>query len=299
VPLASPRDPSPRLPTEHPACTQYRRHRCRGPSSRQRGAAGPGPLARAGVGLVTALLMAHVPAWSQSACSSDGQPLRSAVVERFLSADCERCWTTAPPVSPPPQALELDWVLPGTLGDDAPLSAVARRDGVVRQQRLHSTGRWTLPTSAAAPASTANSATPHASADPAFALPPQVSIIKNKSNKPNIAMRLAHGLPYNDYVAASIQVPTGIANAQGGQAWLVLLEALPAGTEGSPVARYLVRNSLVLDLPPRPWARPVAETRSLWIPPGTQPDRLRVAGWIETRQGQLLWATQTQCAEAR
>jgi hypothetical protein len=246
------------------------------------------PLAASGLALLAALLMAHLPAWSQSACSSDGQPLRSAMVERFLSADCERCWTTAPSLPPPLHALELDWVLPGSLGDEAPLSAVARRDGLARQQRLQTTERQTSPATTHAQPSTA---------DPTLALPPRLSIIKNNSNKPIKSMRLAHGLPYNDYMAASLQVPTGIAMARGGQAWLVLLEALPAGTEGSPVARYLVRNSLVLDLPQTPWAQPLTETRPLWIPQGTQPERLRVAGWIETRQGQLLMATQTQCAQ--
>ena len=49
-------------------------------------------------------------------------------------------------------------------------------------------------------------------------------------------------LPFNGYIGASIELkPAG-----GGpwKAWLLLVETIPAGTEGTPVERNLVRNAL-------------------------------------------------------
>ena len=88
--------------------------------------------------LLLALLAAGVPllGFAQSSCSSDGQAAPAALYERFINANCENCWASAPEHVPGPSALVVDWVVPGSLGDDAPLSAVATRDALWRLQEL-------------------------------------------------------------------------------------------------------------------------------------------------------------------
>ena len=72
-------------------------------------------------------------AHAQSSCSSDGQPPPAALLERFISADCDDCWTRAA-AQPKKGELAIDWIAPGARGDDAPLSAAATRDAL---ERLH------------------------------------------------------------------------------------------------------------------------------------------------------------------
>src|SRR3954470_19103563 len=75
-------------------------------------------------------------AYAQSLCSSDGQPQPLALLERFINADCEACWSDPATPKAGPRELALDWVLPGAKGDDAPLSSVARRDALLRLEAL-------------------------------------------------------------------------------------------------------------------------------------------------------------------
>jgi hypothetical protein len=50
------------------------------------------------------------------------------LVDRFISADCADCWTRQPALRAGPRAVALDWIVPGTQQEDAPLSAAASRD---------------------------------------------------------------------------------------------------------------------------------------------------------------------------
>jgi hypothetical protein len=81
---------------------------------------------------------------------------------------------------------------------------------------------------------------------------------------------------------------------------LALVEAVPAGTEGTAVARNLVRNMLYGTLELRKqlskkeqfaWM----ENRPMRIPDGAQPERLRMVGWIQDAQGRVLAASQSVC----
>jgi hypothetical protein len=76
-------------------------------------------------------------AMAQSACSSDGQTAPTGLMERFISADCADCWASAQSPRPGQQTLALDWIVPGSQGEDAPLSAAARRDSLYRLQALN------------------------------------------------------------------------------------------------------------------------------------------------------------------
>lgn len=215
-------------------------------------------------------------AQAQSFCSSDGQPKPTALLERFIGADCEGCWNDPATARPARGAVALDWIVPSARGDEAPLSAAARRDA---SDRLTALGR-----SAPQPAEHVQSTV--------------------QATRMRATLRVAHGLPFNDYVAASLEIKPGSAVQRSGAAtaWLVLVEAVPAGTEGTPVARNVVRNAFQ-----RPWdgriplskdeQTRIFEQRSFYLPEGTRAERLRVIGWVADAQGRVLAAAQSRCAE--
>jgi hypothetical protein len=225
------------------------------------------PLARAARLLLPLALSAA--ACGQSLCSSDGQPQPVALLERFINADCEACWSDAATPKAGARELALDWVLPGAKGDDAPLSSVARRDALARLEAL---GRKAPEQSDAAR---------HA------ALPgPQM-------------LRVARGPAVNDYIGTSIALRQ--AGTGPWHAWLALVETVPAGVEGSPVERNLVRNTFQ-----PPWdggahmskaeRRHLVESRPMQIPEGAKPARLRVIGWLEDSHGRIRSIAQSRCA---
>jgi hypothetical protein len=198
-------------------------------------------------------------------CSSDGQPQPTALLERFINADCETCWADRQTPEPASGTLAIDWVAPGTRGDDAPLSVVATRDA---SDRLEVLGKK-LP---------AQSATAFAQRTP-------------DARK----LRVAHGLPLNDYIGTSIELKPG----SGGpwKAWLLLVETLPAGTEGSAVERNLVRNAFQADWPAKArGAAPWSELRPMRIAEGAKAERLRVVGWVEDERGRIRAIAQSRCA---
>lgn len=219
------------------------------------------------------LALAAGRAGAQSFCASDGQPRPAQLLERFINANCESCW--ADPATPKAAAgqLALDWVLPGDKGDEAPLSAVAAREALDRLAALRQSP----------PAQTLASTLP-------------VQGLKGGT------LRVAHGLPLSGYLGASIELKPIPAAAKGRQwaAWLALVETLPAGTEGSPVERNLVRNVLQT-----PWdgRKPVAkgdprrffDARSMSVAQGANPERMRVIGWVEDDKGRVLAAAQSRC----
>ena len=203
-------------------------------------------------------LLVHAAAQAQpSSCSSDGVAQPTALLERFISADCATCWGDAQAPEAAAGALAVDWVVPGSRGDDSPLAAVATRDG---EYRLEAIGKK-------APADSAS----HFTA---------------RTPSP-FKLRVAHGLPINDYIGAAIDLKPP-AKGQW-KAWLVLVETLPKGTEGSAVERNLVRNAYVTDKPGG------YEIRSMQIPEGARPSRLRVVGWLEDSQGKIRSIAQSRC----
>lgn len=223
--------------------------------------------------LATLLLAAATTgALAQPSCDSDGQPQPVGLLERFISADCESCWTDPATPRPGPGELALDWIAPGSKGEDAPLSAAANRDSVARLQALGRTGPATAET------------------------------VRRRATPSGLNLRVAHGLAFNGYMGASIELAPG----RGGpwRAWLLLVENLPAGTEGSPVERNLVRNALQQDwnghVPPsKAQQRRLIESRAMSIPEGANPKRLRVMGWVEDARGRIVALAQSRCSQPR
>lgn len=212
-------------------------------------------------------------AQAQSSCASDGQPRPLQLMERFINADCESCWTD--PATPTAGAgvLALDWIAPGSQGDEAPLSAVATRDATLRLQALGE----------AVPAAASTRTHP----------------VKGIAAS---TLRVAHGLPLADYIGASIELKPipAAAKQQRWTSWLALVETLPAGTEGSPVARNLVRNLLQSNwdghrkLSKNEQNR-FYEFRAMAFAPAANPNRLRVIGWVEDAKGRVIAAAQSRC----
>jgi hypothetical protein len=232
-------------------------------------------------------------AQAQSSCSSDGQSAPTALLERFISADCDTCWAKA---SLPPAAIgqvALDWIVPSPKGDDAALSAAASRDAQARLQALG------LPWDAAKVGMQTSAAQ---------------KTLRDSNTKAPAKVRVAHGLPFNGYIGTSIEFT--LAQVQSGArppssppqshdlfAHLVLVETLPAGAEGSNVERNLVRNVLIT-----PWRmadelgkvnkegfKPFFESRPISIPAGVNPERLRVLGWVQDAAGRVLASAQSRC----
>jgi hypothetical protein len=214
------------------------------------------------------LLTAGVPVQAQSVCSSDGQRPAAGLRERFINADCAGCWTAVGTPAARPGELNLDWVLPGDQGDDAPLSAVARRDGLERLQALG------LPLPAGQSQRSARVAGPQ-----------------------GWRLRVAHGIAFNGYLGVSIEFKHRGAAPPAKDlpltGWLALVETLPAGTEGSPLERQLVRGLFKTD-----WDRrqPGAVlSRSMAVSEGVNPERLSLVGWLENARGELLTAVRSRC----
>jgi hypothetical protein len=227
-------------------------------------------------------LAASHAAWAQSTCSSDGQKPPRALLERFINADCNTCWTDAATPTPSAGTLALDWILPSARGDDAPLSAAASRDAV---QRLEATQQT-------APAQSAN--------------------VTRAIRAHGPLLRVARGVALAGYIGASIELKPARSQPLPRQpltAWLLLVEDVPAGTDGTPVARSLVRNMLLspwninssLLISKRsetntPQPKRLYESRPMSIPQGANPDRMRVVGWVEDAKGRVIAAAVSACS---
>ena len=218
---------------------------------------------------VCALLLPALAAGAQNPplCTSDGRPVPRALLERFINADCEACWRETT-TQPPKGTLVLDWVIPGTLGDDAPLSAVARRESLERLAFLHQP------------------------------VPPEHKTRTSQVRGGPHHARVSRGPVVDGYVGASLTFDSRAPLKAPLTGWLALVELLPAGTEGSPVPRVLMRNLLSDTIP----ARNTEIMGQLWrpmnVPAGAHADRLQLVGWVSDAQGRVLAAAASSCDEA-
>jgi hypothetical protein len=221
-------------------------------------------------GALVLALAGSVAPWAraQSFCSSDRQVQPVRLVERFINADCESCWADASAAAEPDE-LALDWIVPGAKGEDAPLSAAATREALDRLESLN------------------------------FAVPAASAAVRRRVEAPKRGLRVSHGLPFNDYIGTSIELKS--PGSEHWSAWLLLVETIPAGADGTPIERNLVRNALQLS-----WQAAAAasaqrltrlfESRPMSIPAGARPERLRVVGWVQDGRGRIRAITQSRCA---
>ncbi|HET9645405.1 MAG TPA: hypothetical protein VFP68_19080 [Burkholderiaceae bacterium] len=190
----------------------------------------------------------------------------NVVVERFSSADCDTCWQGADhDRALPRNALVLDWIVPSERGNDAPLAQAALPEAGRRVE-----GNLSAKES--------------------------LRQIRHLSSPAGWRLKVQTGLAWNGYLALSLDLErlAGSARTFGphASAWLALVERVPAGSDGTPVPRQLVRA--VIGPLPLDSSRDsgVHHLRALRLPPNSQAERLAAAGWIEDA-GQMLIASQS------
>lgn len=209
-------------------------------------------------------MLLALPLAARALCTSDGVPQPAALLERFTSADCGDCWRD--PATPDPAAgtLAIDWILPGRKGEEAPLSVAALDEAAERLQAL---GR------------------------PA---PARADAVFGRRSGEGVPLRVALGEAFNDYIGTSMELPR-----PGQEPWhasLLLVESLPAGAEGSPVARNLVRKVFRPD-----WDRAgvrqggLEERRAMQLQEGTRPERLRLVAVLQDSRGRIRAISRTEC----
>ena len=198
-------------------------------------------------------------------------------MERFTNADCADCWRDPATAKAVPGTAVLDWVLPGAQGDDAPLSAVASGDSALRLEAI-------------------GEPMPRTSTVKTSPVTPQAALKKS-------VLRVARGLALSGYIGASIELKPAPTQAKAARvtAWLALVETLPAGLEGSPVERNLVRNMFQSNWNLRKKLSKSEQNhwfdqRSMSVTEGVNPDRLKVIGWVQDDQGRILAAAQSMCS---
>ncbi|GAB3662217.1 hypothetical protein [Ramlibacter alkalitolerans] len=216
--------------------------------------------------VLTSLLLA-APLVAHALCTSDDVPPVHTLVERFTSADCLACWRAPSPARAPADALVLDWIVPGAQAGGPAVAGPASDDALERLAWLHHRSPATMET-----------------------------VTSRRAGTP-ARLRIAHGEAFNDYVGVSMELQA--PGSEAWHAWLLLVEQIPAGAEGSPVARNLVRKVFRPDAwaKPRRGAGPLAETRSMQVPRATRPDRVRLVSVLQDGRGRIRAITQTECHE--
>jgi hypothetical protein len=193
--------------------------------------------------------------------------VNAAVLERFISADCETCWTAADVPQPGANEWLLDWIVPTAKGDDAPLSPAAPAEAAARAHRA----LGTEPTSSRAAA--------------------QRSAAREGST---LRLRVVSGPAWSGYFAVQLD-GSGRAPASS-SAWIALVESVQAGTDGTITPRQLVRTVAGPFEPAelrsgKSWQR----LQALRWPPTAKPARLHAHAWVEQRDGRIIAMASERC----
>lgn len=185
------------------------------------------------------------------------------VLERFITADCERCW--AAPAEPVPSALTcvLDWITPGLQGDAAPLSAAALPEA---SERLAQLG---VP-------------------------PPGEGGIQRDQvlSTARIELKVVAGPGWYGYFG--LELTAEGRPPAGAQAYLALVEDIPPEAEGNASTRRLVR-AVAGPIPLQ--AGSTRELRALRIPEGAKPERLRGVAWWTGANGHIGGVASARCPD--
>ena len=184
----------------------------------------------------------------------------AAVLERFISAECQVCWTDASVAQAGAGEWLLDWIVPSARGEDAPLSSAAPPEARARARR-------------ALKDEPAN--------DRARA---QRSAARSDASW---QMSVVSGPAWNGYFGVQVDA-SGRAN-NSVSAWIALVETVAAGTDGSAVPRELVRTLSGPFTPSElrsgePWQYLLAMR---W-PETAKPSRLHARAWIEDAAGRIV-----------
>ena len=185
------------------------------------------------------------------------------MLERFISADCARCWEVTPPNPAPNRAaIALDWIVPAPPGSDAALAAAALLEAApraAREGRIESNEALTR--SHPLPASSA------------------------------LQIEVEDGPAWNGYIGLAMTVRYKATRPlpKGLSAWLALVERIDAGSDGTPVDRLLVRTvigPLALDALAK--REPAEHLRAVRLPETGKAERLASVGWVEAANGRVI-----------
>lgn len=221
-----------------------------------------------GVALTTASAITLAAADDDVSDAKTPCPRASAVVlERFISAECEDCWSDASVARPGAGQWLLDWIVPSARGDDAPLSSAAPAEARERARRALKTGvaddRISLQRSAA-------------------------------RSEPTVQLRVTSGPAWSGYFG--VQVDTSGRAVAGANVWVALVESVGAGTDGSAVPRELVRTVAGPFMPAelrsgKPWRA----LQAMRWPETAKPARLHARAWIEDAGGRIVAMAGERC----
>ena len=199
-------------------------------------------------------------------CPKTSMP--AALLERFTPADCEACWQSATPQDPPAsqarRVMVLDWIVPAA--DTAPMAAAALPEASERAGRL-----------------AANQT-----------LSRQTPLARNGA----LRLRIADGPAWNGYIGLQLTVRRVGKLPADAVAYAALVERVPAGSEGTPVARQLVRTLVgPLSLQELAAQATIHHFRAVRVPEGSRGDRLGSVAWVADANGKPIAATQSPSGE--
>ncbi len=160
----------------------------------------------------------------------------------------------------------LDWITPAT--DDAPLASAALPEALGRAGTMPSGETLVRATSL------------------------------NRRGAPRL--RIVDGPAWNGYIGLRLLITRRGPLPPGSLAYAALVEQVPAGSDGSPVERQLVRavaGPMGLDeLATEP---KIEHLRAVRVPPSSRADRLASVAWVATASGEVIAATRSPPAECR
>ncbi len=196
---------------------------------------------------------------------------QAALHEHFIAADCTTCWGEALPQMRALPGWRFDWIVP--VDASAAMAVAALPEATERAQRvLGASGR------------------PGPSA-------------QTSHDRPALARRLPAGLSvvsgpaWQGYIGVEMRLKPATRQRlpPGSSAWLALVERVEAGSEGTPVARDLVRTVAG----PLPLGgtkgQDTQHLRALRWPATALPERLQTRAWIEGPDGQVLAVAADRC----
>ena len=191
--------------------------------------------------------------------------------EFFIAADCRHCWGEAAAEARPPAGWRFDWIVPTAV--DAAMAVAALPEAADRAERLPGAGGRPAPGTQSAhqrPALPARQA-------------PRLSVVSGPAWQGYIGVEL------------SLRHAGGRRWPAGSSAWIALVELVDAGTEGTPVARALMRT-VAGPLPlPQAGSQPLKHLRALRWPSTALPERLQARAWIEGPDGAVLAVAADRC----
>ncbi len=113
-----------------------------------------------------------------------------------------------------------------------------------------------------------------------------------------LRLKASSGPAWQGYfgVQLTLQTRPGTALPAGSTAWLALVEQVDAGSDGTPVARSLLRSVAgPLPLGTLQPGKPLTHLRALRWPTSAEPTRLQARAWIEGPDGRLLAVAADAC----